>query len=335
MLLEVRADAAKLSRIVPIAVQRIPPVPVFGPRPPPADWKEPMALAERALRAARTEKRPAVIRYHLQRAYRAWALVAEEELADAAGVELRPRRWRRGNRFKIDAVPLLGSTQPIACPTGTASRWIARRARDIAKAIDAENAELVDAYLNTPAAVAPQWFASSDRSAELTVRFDKMIALARRAKACQPQGADFELDEADQDDIDEYHAFIDEAERAAAADERQDEKDERESWSGWVVQALSGGAGAAHSFVRGDTIWHPTSTSTTGHYSVAPGNLLLAEHRRCADLWVTNAEDEHVDEAFLPPGQREELQQLTIQQLRDARFATPANRQRKNIQYVV
>ena len=323
VLLKLRADAASITRIVSVAVQRIPPVPVYGPWPPPQDWRQATALAQRALRAAQKESRPASIKYAMGRAYREWAPTAEEELAQVAGITLRDKRWHRGNRFKTEEVPLLGSTVPTACPTGTARRWIARRARDISKAIAAQDAALVEAYLKQGVSEAPQWFQSSPDSEQLRSSYASMICLARRARHVT-HAEDEPPDEADIVDAECFQDFVTEAEQAAERDERQDAKDERASWSEWVIHALSGGGGAAHRFVKGDVAWQPTSTCTTGKYSVAPGNLLLAEHRRCADLWVTDAEKDYIEEAFLPPALRTPLPKLTVQQLREAGAATPA-----------
>ena len=112
VLLEARSDATELTRIIAVAPQKIPPVPVFGPLPQQPSWSSACNLAERAVRQARTAKRPTSIRYAISEAYGEWARTAEIELASAAGVELQPKRRKRGAPFRTRVVPLIGSTSP-------------------------------------------------------------------------------------------------------------------------------------------------------------------------------------------------------------------------------
>ena len=112
-----------MPRIIAVAPQKIPPVPVFGPMPQQPSWSSACSLAERALRQARTAKRPTNIRYAISEAYGEWARTAEIELAGAAGVELQPKRRKRGAHagrpahwlYLAAAVPN-GSRQKVDAP---------------------------------------------------------------------------------------------------------------------------------------------------------------------------------------------------------------------------
>jgi hypothetical protein len=327
--LRLRTDASTLMRTAVVAVQRIPPEPVFGPHPRPQPWEEPRRLAMIALRASRNDRRPHTIKVAMAAAYRAWARTAEIELAGVAGVELRPRRWRRGNDLKTEQVPLLGSTMPAACPTGMARRWIARRGRDIRRAISDGNEEVVRTFLSEPAVTPPQWFGSTPVCDELTKDFLGIISAARRAATAgvrtETEDEDGD-DEARREDLEAFDDLVDRAAEAAELAENADTTEGRHSWTDWVDRALQGGAGAAHRYCKGGSDWNPTSATVEGRYTVAPGNLLLAEQSRCAALWTSQDEHEALADGFVPPEQRSALPRLTVEQLREAGKSTPVKK---------
>eukprot|EP00973_Karenia_brevis_P035100 4842466-Karenia_brevis.AAC.1 len=231
VLLEMRSDAASMTRIVAVSVQRLPPVPVFGPWPRQREWSEAMLLAKRALRQAKTAKRPASIRHALSQAYRAWAYLAEEEIAGVAGVELRQKRWRRGNRFKTESVPLIGSTRPCSCSSGVARRWLCRRAQNMWKSVQGGHLEVARCMMEGPAAVAPDWFNSCPDTEQLLGSFAAMMDAGRRAllaagaRAMQQDGS-VEADEAEAEDFQAMHDFVLDAAALADEAEKQDAADE-------------------------------------------------------------------------------------------------------------
>eukprot|EP00973_Karenia_brevis_P045408 6289945-Karenia_brevis.AAC.1 len=69
-----------------------------------------------------------------------------------------------------------------------------------------------------------------------------------------------ELDEA----YEELDHVVQELDAAALAAEKCDDAEGRTAWSTWVEEALSGGAGKAHRFVKGSEQWHPTHTHVMG-----------------------------------------------------------------------
>ena len=100
---------ALLTKTVPVAVQRLPPDPVYGPHPPPLDWSEAMYAAEEAVRTARTARRAKDVRQSLRLAYGQWAKIAEQNLADVTGVDLDRRRLPRSAGLRLTQVPVFGS----------------------------------------------------------------------------------------------------------------------------------------------------------------------------------------------------------------------------------
>ena len=71
------------------------------------------------------------VKRQLSSAYAAFATAAEGELADGAGVQLRPGRKYRSTPTKTMEVPLLGDLPPVASTAGAALRWLHRRAREL------------------------------------------------------------------------------------------------------------------------------------------------------------------------------------------------------------
>eukprot|EP00973_Karenia_brevis_P019232 2636359-Karenia_brevis.AAC.1 len=103
----------------------------MGPRPEPPSYAHVKGLAVKALHAARTQRRHAVIRHSLSVAYRAWAEEAEMEIAGFTDIELRPTRWRRGRKLKTREVPLVGSTRTAPTPKGMKLKWVVRRGKEM------------------------------------------------------------------------------------------------------------------------------------------------------------------------------------------------------------
>ena len=197
------------------------------------------------------------------------------------------------------------------------------------RACGANDPQLAEAYLTGAADDEPGWCGSTDARDELARNFRLMTAVAKHVLAAAllkcASGEDNDPDEAASEDHDELQDFIAKAEDAADEAEQVDSNNGRASWSDWVVKALQGGGGAAHRFVKGPDTWQPAGASVNGSYSVAPGNLLVAEHNRCADLWVTQDEAE-VDESFVSPSERIALPRLTVEQLRAAGSDTPVKK---------
>ncbi len=89
-----RAAAMKALYIRP--PPKIPTERVYGPLPPPGDWREAKAAAERAVQMARTAGRNRA-EQELDKAYKVWADAAETELCDVTGTKL-PKMGLRGLR---------------------------------------------------------------------------------------------------------------------------------------------------------------------------------------------------------------------------------------------
>eukprot|EP00973_Karenia_brevis_P092950 12414827-Karenia_brevis.AAC.1 len=74
------------------------------------------------------------------------------------------------------------------------------------------------------------------------------------------------------------------------------------------------------------SVWHPSGTAVNGQYSVSPGNLVLAEHKRCADLWVIDDEPVHIEGAFPAPVDRRALPRLSVDDLRQSSLANAVSK---------
>ncbi len=125
-------EGAGIKTHVPVAVQmypraaamkalyvrpppRIPREKVFGPLPVPMNWEEPRSAAEEAVRAARGSTRDKAEEI-LERAYKVWADVAEQELCDVTGASL-PKKGLRGLRPDVVWRSILPEKNPKeGCP---------------------------------------------------------------------------------------------------------------------------------------------------------------------------------------------------------------------------
>ncbi len=95
---------------------------VYGPLPPPPDWRAPQAAAEAALTAARQRRDDTQLL--LDEAYRQWADLAEVELADWSGQP--PKKWgERGRLPRFVWRSVLPEVTPVlARPYAATAAWI-------------------------------------------------------------------------------------------------------------------------------------------------------------------------------------------------------------------
>ncbi len=113
---------------------------VNGPLPPPPDWTAARRTAEEALRAARRKDKD--VQRFLDDAYRAWADLSEEELADFTGTP--PKKWgergRLPNLVWRSVVP--ERTPRVEHPHAAAAAWLSAAAREV-KRINRESERAV------------------------------------------------------------------------------------------------------------------------------------------------------------------------------------------------
>ncbi len=151
---------------------------VVGPLLAPPDWAKARAAAEDALMAAR--RNDGDIQRYLDDAYRAWADLAEEELADFAASP--PKKWgergRLPNRIWRSVVP--ENAPRMEHPHAAAAAWLSATAREVRRISEAGGrTDATDGQFGDDIGADPM---VAHAEASDAVHFDDEIARARGRK---------------------------------------------------------------------------------------------------------------------------------------------------------
>jgi hypothetical protein len=131
--------------------------PVFGPRPPPADWTAARDAAAEALHAATHGASEETVQRRLDSAYGAWCRSAEEEVADATGTT--PAKWGlRGLHPRVKWSSVLPEVKPKGGPSTVAvATWLRGYAQELLRAT-----EVLESVMGAGLFIDP-WPAGSNR----------------------------------------------------------------------------------------------------------------------------------------------------------------------------
>lgn len=314
--LKLQANAASLTKVVVVPVQKLPSEPVFGPRRPPLDWTTAMDAAEHACHVARTATRTREVRAALSNAYKVWAEIAEQHLADLAGVELHAKRLPRAVGYRVTHKPLLGNAPRAPAAVSVVKQWAHRWGHEMHTHLRLGRLRQFNDLHGSVGQEAPQWIIDAGGQQV----FSEVCGAASAALAAHARSHD-EFSEA----LEDLEQYVDAIGAAAAAEDDDDNQRRAEEWKTWAAAAFEGSCKAAHHWSKGPYAWTPQSVIAQGCHSIAPRDIFLSHSDRCKDLWVHM--DERIDQenGLLPPSQRQALPRLTAAEIQAAALASSSH----------
>ena len=297
VILEFTPEASKLHALILVKPSRLPCTSPYGPRPMPGDWGHVKAATKAALHIAREEAAkfgsgrglPSISRVDgaMSEAYRAFANMAEKELASITG-EIPAHMGRRASPPKLVRRQVQPDWKTAFKPWSSQARpyrWLLLRARMCHSII----------YEDLPSAAT--WLCAVQdiiddikdevplyvsECAEAKGFYDSLVALMSASLADSIGSRWQESRPCAMAAIDEIHSQVDECLNRQVCIDRSASS---ARWKAWAAEAGRGGAGAAHKWSKSPVGWRPTVASHRGSWSGLPTSILEQAADKYAGLW--------------------------------------------------
>ncbi len=308
----------RLASLKALAIRAPPTIPVdavFGPRPPPPDWRGPVKAAEQLVDYIRAGGPVEQADQLLADVYGIWLNRAEEELADATGTKL-PRSGCRaaGPRLRWRSIlPEVSRTPP---PTGASIlAWAADIVRDAARLPprqrDADEVPQRDLVTMLTEAIDEDVDGRHLLDSDGTL--ERLRGLLGEAARLMDQGTHTGMTAWQEWDGRREHLLLDLRARLASAAAGETTTAIKE-WRDWIRRGFEAGARNAHAYLRLPPEWRPsTANSPSGIPTASPAQLLETQRDKYAQAWLADSDCGH----YLWPS-RQALPRLSASELREA-----------------